>query len=92
MDVTQLREGLMTGRFTSVDLVHVFAQRCYTIGRQLCLSTEENFEEAFTEAAVKDAERQQALRDGIADQLPPLHGIPISIKDLVCMHTLINID
>jgi hypothetical protein len=31
------------------------------------LSTEENFEEAFTEAAVKDAERQQALRDGIAD-------------------------
>jgi len=47
------------------------------------LSAEENFEEALAEAEIKDAEREQAIRDGNADMLPPLHGIPISIKDLV---------
>ena len=51
MDITQLREGLMKEKFTSVDLINIFGQRCYTIGRQLCLSTEENFEEALVEAA-----------------------------------------
>jgi Asp-tRNA(Asn)/Glu-tRNA(Gln) amidotransferase A subunit family amidase len=83
MDVTQLREGLLSGKFSSEDLVNVFAARCYTIGRRLCLSTEENFEEALSEARVKDAERKAALQDGTADQLPPLHGIPISAKEMV---------
>ena len=54
MDVGQLREGLIQQKFTSVDLVNVFGRRCYTIGRRLCLSTEENFEEAFIEAKIKD--------------------------------------
>jgi hypothetical protein len=46
-DVTQLKEGLIRGTYTSVDLVNVFAKRCFTIGRQLNLTCEENFEEAF---------------------------------------------
>lgn len=54
MDVTQLKEGLRKGEFTSVDLIHVFGQRCYTIGRKLNLSAEENFEEALKEAQIKD--------------------------------------
>ena len=83
MDVTQLRQGLLSGKFSSEDLVNVFASRCYTIGRHLCLSTEENFEEALREAMIKDAERETALHEGTADELPPLHGIPMSIKDLV---------
>lgn len=33
MDVAQLREGLLKNEFTSEDLVHIFAKRCYTIGR-----------------------------------------------------------
>lgn len=47
MDVAQLRQGLFKGEFSSEDLVHIFAQRCYTIGRRLCLTTEECFDEAI---------------------------------------------
>lgn len=50
LDVAGLKQGLAEGRFTSVDLVHVFGKRCYTIGRELCLSTEEDFENAMAEA------------------------------------------
>jgi len=28
MDVEQLREGIIKGKFTSVDLVNVFGERC----------------------------------------------------------------
>ena len=37
----------MEGEFTSVDLVNVFADRCYSVGRELCLSAQENYEEAM---------------------------------------------
>ena len=47
MDCTQLREELFKGTFTSVQLVHVFGERCQIYGRELCLSTEELFEEAI---------------------------------------------
>lgn len=47
----------MKGTFTSVDLVNVYGSRCQTIGRQLSLSAEENFEGAMNEALIKDAER-----------------------------------
>ena len=50
LDVVGLKRGLQEGRFTSVDLVHVFGKQCYTVGRELNLSTEENFEEALLEA------------------------------------------
>ena len=42
-DLQKLRQGLMKGKFSSVDLVNVFGERCQRIGRQLNLSTEENF-------------------------------------------------
>jgi Asp-tRNA(Asn)/Glu-tRNA(Gln) amidotransferase A subunit family amidase len=35
------------------------------------------------EAKVKDAQTKEAIQQGTAHLLPPLHGIPISIKDLV---------
>lgn len=58
LDVTQLKEHLLSGSFTSVDLVNVYAKRCYSIGRELCLITEENYEEALREAQIKDSERE----------------------------------
>lgn len=67
MDVTQLKEGLLKGDFTSVDLVNVFAKRCYTIGRQLCLSAEEDFDNALKEAAEKDLQRKEAIEKGTQD-------------------------
>ncbi|TNV80973.1 hypothetical protein FGO68_gene10665 [Halteria grandinella] len=70
----------MAGKWTSVDLVNVFASRCYKIGRALCLTTEEDFEYGLKEAEIKDKEREEALRNGT--QLPILHGIPVSVKEL----------
>jgi hypothetical protein len=37
---------MLEGEFTSLDLVNVFSDRCYIIGRGLNLSTQENFREA----------------------------------------------
>jgi Asp-tRNA(Asn)/Glu-tRNA(Gln) amidotransferase A subunit family amidase len=83
MDVTQLKEGLLRGDFTSVDLVNVFGKRCFTIGRRLCLSAEEDFDSALVEAAEKDRERREAIQNGSQGELPVLHGIPVSIKEMV---------
>jgi len=44
LDVSEMREGLIKGTFTSVDLVNVFGDRCKRIGRSLYLSAEENFQ------------------------------------------------
>ena len=82
LDVEGLRKGLFAGEFTSVDLVSVYADRSQRIGRRLNLSAEENFNEAWTLAQEKDRERSLARDNGTLDDLPLLHGIPISIKDL----------
>jgi hypothetical protein len=50
LDVTQLRRELSKKAFSCEDLVHVYAQRCFNIGRSLSLTTEELFEEAFVMA------------------------------------------
>lgn len=42
-----MREELFEGTFTVVELVNVYAKRCYTIGRALNLTTDELFEEAL---------------------------------------------
>ena len=81
MGVDQLHEGLINGQFTSVDLVNVFGQRCYTIGRGLCLTTQEGFQTALITAEEKDDERKELLRKG--KKLGLLHGIPISVKDFI---------
>lgn len=79
----KLRQGLVKGKFTSVDLVSVFGERSQRIGRQLNLSTEENFIQALKLAKDRDEERAKAKEDGEEDDLPLMHGIPISIKDLI---------
>lgn len=57
LDCTQMREELIKGTFTSVDLVHVFGDRCYRIARPLNLSTEELFDQALELARQRDLER-----------------------------------
>jgi hypothetical protein len=46
MDVYQLRKSLIEGEFSSLDLVNLFSDRCYIIGRGLNLTTQENFRSA----------------------------------------------
>ena len=81
MDVTQLQEGLNEGKFTSVDLVNIFGDRCQSIGRGLNLTTQENFKNALAMAQEKDEERARAKSEGT--ELGLLHGIPISVKDSI---------
>mmetsp|Transcript_24708 Transcript_24708/g.38465 ORF Transcript_24708/g.38465 Transcript_24708/m.38465 type:complete len:196 (+) Transcript_24708:275-862(+) len=76
---------LVDGTCTSVDLINYFGDRCQTIGRQLCLTTEELFEEAMDKAKACDQAREEARQNGTIDQLPFLHGIPVSIKELYLM-------
>lgn len=47
MNIQELRQGLHAQRFTSVDLIAVFGQRCQTEARQLCLSAQECFQDAL---------------------------------------------
>lgn len=49
----------------------------------MCLSTEECFEPALIMAAEKDRERQEAIAGGKQDELPVMHGVPISVKDML---------
>jgi len=63
--------------------VHVFGERCQTIGRDLCLTTEELFEEAMVLAKQRDEERREAIMEGNTDKLPCMHGVPMSVKDII---------
>jgi Asp-tRNA(Asn)/Glu-tRNA(Gln) amidotransferase A subunit family amidase len=85
MDVTEIREALLKGKYTSVDLVNFFGHRVQTLGRELGLTTEELFEDAMKMASMCDMERKDAISKGESDKLPFLHGIPVSIKDLFDM-------
>ena len=46
------------------------------------MSAEENFEEAMFLAKQMDQERKKAKDNGKLEDLPLLHGIPMSVKDL----------
>ena len=79
---------MINGTFTSVDLVNLYGKRTFTIGRELNLTTEERFEEALMEARHRDKERDEAIKNGTFNKLPPLHGIPISVKDMVMINSI----
>jgi hypothetical protein len=64
MDVYQIRKALMEKKYTSVDLVHYFGNRCQTLGREMCLTTEELFESAMKLAEKCDKERTDAISNG----------------------------
>jgi hypothetical protein len=89
-DVTGIREHLMKGTFTSVDLVNYFGNRCQTIGRELGLSTQELFKSGLVLAKKCDEERAECIKNGTQDQLPFLHGIPVSIKELFSMKGMLS--
>jgi hypothetical protein len=48
---------LHEGKATSMDLVNYYGARCFTIGRELCMTTEELFDSAKEKAVKCDSER-----------------------------------
>jgi len=73
--VTELKQGLASGLFTSEEVMLTYIHRTIEIGLPLEAVTDVNFEEALHTA--RDCDRQR--REGKATGL--LHGIPISVKD-----------
>jgi hypothetical protein len=67
MDVYQIRQALMEGKYTSKNLVNYFGNRCQTLGREMCLTTEEFFDSAMELAAKCDIERKDAIHNGTQD-------------------------
>lgn len=71
----------MKEEFTSVDLVVFYGARAQKIGREMNYSAEELFEQALRKAKTCDTERMKAIKENRQNDLPYLHGIPISIKE-----------
>jgi fatty acid amide hydrolase len=73
--VTELKQGLASGSFTSEDIVLTFIHQTIDVGLRLEAVTDVNFEEALHTARECDRQRREGHAAGL------LHGIPISIKD-----------
>ncbi|OAQ72157.1 glutamyl-tRNA(Gln) amidotransferase subunit A [Pochonia chlamydosporia 170] len=71
----ELRHGLDSGHFTSVDLTKAYIARIKEVSQDLRPVNEIN-PDALTIAAAMDAARKDKSRN-----LGPLHGIPVLIKD-----------
>jgi hypothetical protein len=85
MDVRLMQQGMVTQRFKSVDLVKIFADRCFHIGRGLSLTSQENFDKAIRLAHEKDEEITEAIKKGVPDifAIGIMQGIPIAVSDSI---------
>ena len=80
----ELRTGLDSGSFTSVDLVKAYIARIDEVNSRLHAVNEGN-PDAIAIAAEKDRERQSG------SVLPsPLHGIPVLLKDNIATNDGLN--
>lgn len=77
--VTKLIELLNNKKITSEQILVSYYERARTIGRDLELICETRFEEALQEA--RECDKIRAKTENPAE-LPPLFGIPISLKEV----------
>jgi len=86
-NLADLQSGLRDNKFTSVQLLMYYIERCYSYGRALNLVTQNNFAAAFEMAKQCDLVRQDpqklkvALEQCEGDGL--LYGVPVSFKDYI---------
>ena len=76
-DITVLLRNLSSGELSSLELTTAFAKRAALAHQLTTCCTEIFFEEAFATAKRMDA---HLARTG--STVGPLHGLPVSIKDL----------
>ncbi|KFA65493.1 hypothetical protein S40285_00507 [Stachybotrys chlorohalonatus IBT 40285] len=81
-----LRDGLESGVFTSVDLAAAYMARVAEVNGELRAVTEIN-PDALAIAAERDAERRRATSPA---DLGPLHGIPVLLKDNIATRDRLN--
>ncbi|CAM6002804.1 unnamed protein product, partial [Sphagnum balticum] len=90
---SQLVQLLNQGVHSSKEITLVFCYRAATLGMELCLITEDNFQDALQLAERSDdlrktsQKRNWTLGEEWDEQkhLPPLFGVPVSIKDMFDM-------
>jgi fatty acid amide hydrolase len=96
-DVVELVRMLNKREVSSEQLVAIYGQRAATVGRELCIITEDNFKFALEKARECDRERSQSGRRNFtigeewnaSTHLPVLFGVPISIKDNIEMESTV---
>jgi hypothetical protein len=76
--VSQLISQMQEGSLTSEEIVITYGIRLATIGRRLNLIADIDLEHSLALARQKDNERRSC---NDPSTLPPLHGLPITIKD-----------
>jgi fatty acid amide hydrolase len=79
-DVTGLLQLLNAGKVSSQDLVKFYYKRACTIGKDLELIAESNYDNAI-ELAIKYDEIRKKTPEKERSNLGLLYGIPISVKD-----------
>ena len=83
--IQELLKGQYEGTFSCKQLISVYWDRAYKIGRKLRISADECFRQALQSAEDKDKELKQCLSSGSDPYkvLGKLHGIPFSVKDQI---------
>ncbi len=76
-DLLQLRELIWSQKVTSEQAVRFYFHRCKTIGRTLGAAVESNFAHALQLAKRAD----ERIRTCSREELPPLCGLPFSVKE-----------
>ena len=74
--LAELARGLQQKEFTSVELTQLYLDRIDRLDSRLHAYVSVSAESALRQAQAADLQRQAGI------PLPPLHGLPIAIKDL----------
>ena len=75
---TELAGHIRAGSVTSRAVVEAHIERIQRVNPTLNAVVEDRFEDALKEASVAD----EVARSANADQLPPFHGVPCTIKEV----------
>lgn len=73
----ELIDKIKESKVTSEQVLITYSIRAATIGKEYGLIADTNFEEAILDARLKDQSLSQT------SELPPLYGLPVSVKDHV---------
>jgi len=81
LTASELAAAIKAGKYTSTEVMQIYCQRGLLAAEKLNVTAAEMFADAMAEARKADEEYKRLRGKGELDKLPPLHGVPVSIKD-----------